>query len=90
MPPPLAVVEHRKTGAVSRYRAVRHRQSAAVEDAAAFVREPPVMVRPEMAAFVTNGFTVKTGPPPLTVTRFVRVAPLPVVGPVMVVWGGML
>src|SRR5271156_1753053 len=55
-----------------------------------FAAEPPVIVRLEMAAFVTPALTVKTGPPPLTVTRFVRVEPLPVVAPVIVVCGGIL
>src|SRR5271170_7837512 len=55
-----------------------------------YPEKPPVIVSPEMAAFVTPELTVKTDPPPLTVTRFVRVAPPPVVGPVIVVCGGMV
>ena len=52
------------------------------------------MIRLAMDAPVTPELTVKTekllpGPPPLTVTRLVGVAALPVVGPVIVVFDGM-
>src|SRR5271165_1335567 len=53
---------------------------------------PLAMVSPLRVAPVTPEFTVNTvyAFAPLTVTRLARVAPLPVVGPVTVVFDGML